>query len=118
MKACEDPLRITTATCDVTSETDVVASVRAAVAEVNGLDVLVNVAGDPPHDADRATHVDDLHLLYEVNLVGTALFCRDVVGRLPRGGAIVNVVASSAGAHGDPYMPAYSASKGPCSAPP
>ena len=110
-KACAMPDRITTAACDVTSEPEVVAVVRDAVSALEGLDVLVNVAGTHRTTPIERLTVDDLHLLFEVNLVGTALFCREVVAHLPRGGAIVNV-ASSAAAHGNPYMTAYSASKG------
>lgn len=110
-KSCDGPGRITTATCDVTSESSVIAAVRDAVAASGGLDVLVNVAGIHRTTPIEKLTVDDLHLLYEVNLVGTALFCREAVGHLPRGGAIVNVASSSA-AHGNPYMSAYSASKG------
>lgn len=110
-KECDGPGRITTATCDVTAEPAVVGAVRDTVAELGGLDVLVNVAGIHRTTPIEQLTVEDLHLLYEVNLVGTALFCREAVGHLPPGGAIVNV-ASSAAAHGNPYMSAYSASKG------
>lgn len=109
--ACEGPGSIGTALCDVTSEAEVVATVEGAVAELGGLDVLVNVAGTHRTTPIESLTVDDLRLLFDVNLVGTALFCREAVGRLGRGGAIVNVASSSA-AHGNPYMSAYSASKG------
>lgn len=109
--ACTGPGSLVTATCDVTSESEVVSTVRAAVAAMAGLDVLVNVAGIHRTTPIESLTVDDLHLLLEVNLVGTALFCREAVGHLPRGGAIVNVASSAAG-HGNPYMTAYSASKG------
>lgn len=108
---CTGPGRITTGTCDVTSEPEVVATVAGAAARLGGLDVLVNVAGIHRTTPIETLTVDDLHLLFEVNLVGTALMCREAVGHLARGGAIVNV-ASSAAAHGNPYMSAYSASKG------
>lgn len=104
---CAGPGRITTSTCDVTSEGDVVAT----VARLGALDALVNVAGIHRTTPIESLTVDDLHLLFEVNLVGTALMCRETVGHLDRGGVIVNV-ASSAAAHGNPYMTAYSASKG------
>lgn len=110
-KACEGPGRIVTAPCDVTSEPSVVQTMRSAVVELDGLDALVNVAGIHRTTPIERLTVDDLHLLYEVNLVGTALFCREAVGHLPRGGVIVNVASSSA-VHGNPYMSAYSASKG------
>ncbi|WP_244928811.1 SDR family NAD(P)-dependent oxidoreductase [Nocardioides sp. W7] len=108
---CAGPGRISTAVCDVTSEAEVVATVAQAVRELRGLDVLANVAGIHRTTPIESLTVDDLHLLFEVNLVGTALFCREAVAHLGRGGVIVNV-ASSAAAHGNPYMSAYSASKG------
>lgn len=109
--ACEGSGTITTATCDVTSEASVVTTVRAAVAQLNGLDALVNVAGIHRTTPIETLTAEELHLLYEVNLVGTALFCREAVSHVASGGVIVNV-ASSAAAHGNPYMSAYSASKG------
>ncbi len=109
--ACEGPGSIVTATCDVTSEPSVVATVREAATELSGLDALINVAGIHRTTPIEQLTVDDLRLLYEVNLVGTALFCREAVPHLPQGGVIVNVASSAAG-HGNPYMSAYSASKG------
>jgi NAD(P)-dependent dehydrogenase (short-subunit alcohol dehydrogenase family) len=108
--ACDGPGTISTAICDVTSENDVVDSMRAAVMAGGGLDALVNVAGIHRTTPIEQLTVEDLRLLYEVNLVGTALFCREAVPHLQRGGVIVNVASSSA-AHGNPYMSAYSASK-------
>jgi NAD(P)-dependent dehydrogenase (short-subunit alcohol dehydrogenase family) len=109
--SCNGPGRVLTATCDVASEPSVVDTVADAVDGLGGLDVLVNVAGIHRTTPLERLAVDDLRELFEVNLVGTALFCREAVRHLPRGGAIVNV-ASSAAAHGNPYMSAYSASKG------
>jgi len=108
---CAGPGRITTAVCDVTSEPEVVATVARAGSDLGGLDVLANVAGIHRTTPIESLTVDDLHLLFEVNLVGTALTCREAVPHLGRGSVIVNV-ASSAAAHGNPYMSAYSASKG------
>ncbi len=97
---------------DVSKEPEVVDAVAAAVETLGGLDVLVNIAG-----IHRTTPIDDLSVadltrLFEVNAVGPALFCREALRHLPdRTGVIVNVASSSA-AHGNPYMTAYSASKG------
>ncbi len=108
---CSGPGRIITAVCDVTSEDEVIASVARAVGELGGLDVVANVAGTHRTTPIESLSVADLRELFEVNLVGTALFCRESVAHLGRGGVIVNVASSSA-AHGNPYMSAYSASKG------
>lgn len=109
--ACQGPGRISTSVCDITSETEVTAMVAAAVDVLGGLDVLANVAGIHRTTPIDTLRVEDLRELFEVNLVGTALCCREAVAHLGRGGVIVNV-ASSAAAHGNPYMTAYSASKG------
>lgn len=108
---CDGTGSISTTVCDITSEPDVVATVARAVEELGGLDVLANVAGIHRTTPIESLRVEDLRELFEVNLVGTALFCREAVAHLGRGSAIVNV-ASSAAAHGNPYMTAYSASKG------
>ncbi|GAB2868387.1 SDR family NAD(P)-dependent oxidoreductase [Nocardioides pacificus] len=104
--------RIATGVVDVTDEAGVIACVAAAAAELGGIDVLVNVAGMHRTTPIAELTVDDLRTLFDVNLVGTALFCREVVPHLrDKVGVIVNV-ASVAGSHGNPYMTAYAASKG------
>ena len=110
--ALTGPGRAVAHTADVTNERAVVTAVETVVAELGGLDVLVNVAG-----AHRTTPIDeltveDLYGLFSVNLVGTALFCRQALKHLPeKSGVIVNVASASA-TQGNPYMTAYSASKG------
>ncbi|MEV6162208.1 SDR family oxidoreductase [Streptomyces sp. NPDC052052] len=106
------PGRIVTRVADVTDEDAVVETVRAAAEGLDGIDVLVNVAGiHRTTPIDRLT-VADMQRLFLVNTVGAALFCREALPLLPDGsGVIVNVV-SSAAAHGNPYMTAYAASKG------
>ena len=106
------PGRVVTATVDVTDEPAVESVVAAAAEALGGIDVLVNVAG-----VHRTTPVDqlraaDLRELFEVNCVGTALFCREALRHLPDGHGVIVNVASSAATHGNPYMSAYSASKG------
>ena len=111
-EAADGPGTITTRVVDVTDESAVVAAVREAADVLGGIDVLANVAG-----AHRTTPLDeltveDLNFLFSVNLVGTALFCREAQRHLPDGrGVIVNVSSLSA-TQGNPYMSAYSASKG------
>lgn len=104
--------RIHAAVVDVTDEASVVATVEAAVHELGGIDVLMNVAGTHRTTPIGSLSVTDLRQLYEVNLVGTALFCRESLEHLPDGSGVIVNVASSAAAHGNPYMSAYSASKG------
>ncbi|MFE3176588.1 SDR family NAD(P)-dependent oxidoreductase [Amycolatopsis sp. NPDC059090] len=102
--------RIRLRQADVSDETEISAAVRAAAAELDGLDVVVNVAGIHRTTPIAELTVADLRRLYDVNLIGTALCCREALPHLPDGGAIVNVSSSSA-THGNPYMTAYSASK-------
>ncbi|MBM7519620.1 SDR family NAD(P)-dependent oxidoreductase [Nocardioides nitrophenolicus] len=106
------PGRVSTAVVDVTDEAAVVAAVGAARAELGSVEVLVNVAGAHRTTPIGSLTVADLRELFEVNLVGTALFCREVVPLLPEGTGVIVNVASTSAAHGNPYMSAYSASKG------
>lgn len=112
VRAAAGPGRITPHTADVADERSVVAAVDAATAELGGLDALVNVAGVHRTTPIADLTVDDLRRLFDVNLVGTALFCREALRHLPDGTGVIVNVASSAAAHGNPYMTAYSASKG------
>lgn len=104
--------RVRTAVVDVTDEEAVVATVAAARAELGSIEVLVNVAGAHRTTPIGSLSVADLRDLFEINLVGTAVFCREVVPLLPDGTGVIVNVASTSAAHGNPYMSAYSASKG------
>lgn len=104
--------RVATAVVDVADEAAVVAAVRAAHAELGSIEVLVNVAGAHRTTPIGSLSVADLRDLFEINLVGTAVFCREVVPLLPDGTGVIVNVASTSAAHGNPYMSAYSASKG------
>lgn len=103
--------RIRAHVADITDEAAVVGATDAAVAALGRLDVLVNVAGIHRTTPIEQLAAADLRALFEVNLVGTALFCREALRHLPDGGVIVNTASSSA-SHGNPYMSAYSATKG------
>lgn len=107
-----DPDRVATRVVDVTDEASVVAAVRAAAAELGGVDVLINLAGIHRTTPIESLTVHDLRELFEVNLVGTALMCREAVPHLPDGSGVIVNVASLSATQGNPYMSAYSASKG------
>lgn len=109
--AMSGPGRIVAHVAHVSDEDAVVTAVDGAVAALGRIDVLVNVAGIHRTTPIETLTVDDLRALFDVNVVGTALFCREALRHLPQGGVIVNTASSSA-SHGNPYMTAYSASKG------
>lgn len=111
-EAVTGPGTIATRTADVTDEAAVIAAVADAAGTLGGIDVLVNVAGVHKTTPIETLTVEDLNRLFSVNLVGTALFCRESLKHLPdRTGVIVNTASLSA-TQGNPYMTAYSASKG------
>lgn len=112
VQLAEGPGAIVGHRADVAAEADVVASVRAALAELGGVDVLVNVAGIHRTTPIERLTAEDMERLFAVNAVGPALFCREVLPHLPDGAGVIVNVTSSAASHGNPFMTAYSASKG------
>lgn len=106
------PGRVVTGLVDVSDEEQVIATVDAAAAELEGIDVLINVAGIQRTTPIETLSVADLRELFEVNTIGTALFCREALRFLPDGAGVIVNVASTAADHGNPYMSAYAASKG------
>jgi 2-keto-3-deoxy-L-fuconate dehydrogenase len=94
---------------DVTDD----ASVRAAVASLDGLDVLVNNAGIGAQGDIEANDDDEWHRVFDVNVVGIARVTRAAlpVLRASSCGAIVNT-CSVAALVGLPNRALYSATKG------
>ena len=88
------------------------ASVQAAFEAIGPLDILVNNAGQVETSPLKATTLDTWNRMLQVNLTGTFLCSRAVLGGMSeRGfGRIINV-ASTAGLKGYAYVAAYCAAK-------
>jgi NAD(P)-dependent dehydrogenase (short-subunit alcohol dehydrogenase family) len=98
--------------CDVASRSSVTAAVDAAVAEMGGLDALVNVAGIQQYTPAEQITDDDWDRLFAVNARGTMTTNQAAFPHLKeKGGRIINF-ASAAGAAGLRGCAHYAASKG------
>lgn len=105
--------RLTTTVLDISSEEDVVKGVDAAIADMGGLDVLVNVAAMETCGHTHEVSLADWNRIISVNLTGTFLMTRQALPALLASGrgVVVNFTSTSA-SYAHPYMSAYSASKG------
>jgi NAD(P)-dependent dehydrogenase (short-subunit alcohol dehydrogenase family) len=102
------------ARCDVTNEDDVQATIEAAVARFEGLDILVNTAGviGPIETPAQDVSADDFRRVLDVNVVGTFLPCKLAIPHLiERGGGRIVNIAGTSGLRGYRNRVAYSSSK-------
>ncbi|MEN4479646.1 SDR family oxidoreductase [Mycolicibacterium cosmeticum] len=105
--------RLSTAVLDISVEDDVIAAVDAAVADLGGLDVLVNVAAMQTCSHTHETTLADWNRTLAVNLTGTFLMTRQALpALLASGHGVVVNFSSTAATFAHPYMAAYAASKG------
>jgi 3-oxoacyl-[acyl-carrier protein] reductase len=104
--------RVTGAVCDVRDYESVRALFAHAVAELGGVDVLVNNAGVGKFGRVDAMSPEDFRAVLETNLFGVFYCCREAIPLMKeRGGGYVVNISSLAGANPHPEMAAYNASK-------
>ena len=98
---------------DLTDEDAVRSLVTTAVAELSGLDILVNAHGIDYHSDLVATPLEDVERVLAVNVVGALLTMKYAIPAMIEagGGAIINL-ASRLGSVAIPGQAVYSASKG------
>ncbi|CAM3771130.1 putative short-chain type dehydrogenase/reductase y4vI [Pseudomonas reidholzensis] len=98
-------------TCDLASETQIVATVAQVAARFGRIDVLVNNAAlGPSMAATCDTTLEGFALALAVNTLGPTLMAREAARHMGRGAAVVNV-ASLAGLLANPKRNAYASSK-------
>jgi NAD(P)-dependent dehydrogenase (short-subunit alcohol dehydrogenase family) len=105
--------RLITAVLDVASEDAVAAAVDAALAELGGLEVVVNAAAIQRCAHTHEHTLADWNATLAVNLTGTFLMTRQALpALLASGRGVVVNFTSTAASFAHPYMAAYAASKG------
>ena len=100
------------ALCDVTDPASVSSAMDAAVKELGGLDILVNVAGVDIFSKFEDLTLDLVRKHLDVNYVGSFLVTQAALPHLRATTGNIVTVASISGIQGQPYNAAYCASKG------
>lgn len=95
---------------DVTDEASVRSAVELAVAELGGVDALVNNAGLGLSGRVAELRADDLRYVYEVNVLGPLRCIQAALPHMRRGGRIINV-SSVVGLRAIPKVGGYCSSK-------
>ena len=94
LAAAESPVPILA--CDLRREEDVVRGVAAAVAQLGGLDVVVNNAGIMREAAIGAITTADIDQHFAVNVRGAILVTREALPHLGEGARIINLASELA----------------------
>ena len=98
--------------CDVADPASVSAAMEAAVAQLGGLDVCVNVAGINIFSKVEDLSIDLVRRHLDVNFIGSVQVTQAALPHLKASKGNVVTVASISGIQGQPYNSAYCASKG------
>lgn len=97
---------------DVTDDQSVADGVTDAVAQLGGLDVLINNAGTGVHGHTEAFTADDLNKVFDINVYGLHRMTRAVLPtfRAQKSGLVINI-SSLLGRISIPFYGPYNASK-------
>ncbi|MBA3765879.1 MAG: SDR family oxidoreductase [Acidobacteria bacterium] len=103
---------VTGAVCDVRDYEEVKALIAHTVAELGGVDILINNAGIGLFASVEELSPEDFRAVLETNLFGVFYCCHEAIPQMKRrgGGYIINI-SSLAGVNAHPQMAAYNASK-------
>lgn len=96
--------------CDVSKEDQVVACVEVAVAQLGGIDGIVNNAGLMSFKPIEEQDTDDWRRILDVDLLGAFYFIKQAFLRMKSGGAIVNISSIHA-VETEPLVAPYAAAK-------
>ncbi len=100
------------AACDVGDKEQCFAVAEQAVAELGGVDLLVNNAGYGHHRSFLEWDVDDIERMMRVNYLGTVYWTKAIAAHMAeRGSGQLVFIASVAGRIATPDESAYAASK-------
>ena len=98
---------------DVTDDFAVSSKIPAAIAQVGGLDVLVNNAGHSLIGAVEETTIEEAHSIMNANFFGALRMVKAVLPQFrSQGSGLIMNLASVASTVGMPWTAMYSASKG------
>ena len=100
--------------CDVSSESDVVKAVNAAIEKFGRIDILLNCAGITAKSNDVTDYtLEQWNKVFATNMVGTYLMCREVAKHMKKNnyGKIINITSMVA-LLGCGNQIGYSAAKG------
>jgi NAD(P)-dependent dehydrogenase (short-subunit alcohol dehydrogenase family) len=100
------------AVCDVRDYDEVKALVAHTVAELGGVDILINNAGIGIFGLVEECAPEDFRAVLETNLCGVFYCCHEAIPQMKkRGGGYIINISSLAGVNAHPRMAAYNASK-------